>query len=93
MAYRLLRICSERETLISRLDELKLLLISRDYRPSCIEDAIKRVLELSREEALKKHPKKQTDRTVFVITYNPALPSVSGILNKHWSVMRKRPIP
>ena len=91
LAYRLLRICSDRETLVTRLDELKNLLLSRDYRPRVIEDAIKKVLQLSREEALKKQPKKETDRTVFVLTYNPALPSVSGILKKHWNVMAKDP--
>ena len=45
-----------------------------------VEDAIKKVLEMSREEALEEKNK----RTLFVVTYNPALPSISGILQKHW---------
>ena len=89
--YRLLRICSERETLITRLDELKVLLLSRDYRQKAVEDAIKRVLEINREEAIKRIPKKKCDRTIIVLTYNPALPSVSGILQKHWRVMAQDP--
>ena len=91
MAYRLLRICSNRETLILRLEELKQLLLTRDYREKSIQDAINKVLNMSRDEALKEQTKKKTDRTVFVVTYNPALPSVSKILKKHWGVMVKDP--
>ena len=46
---------------------------------------------MSREEALQEQPKKKMDRTVFVVSYNPALPSVSKILKKHWGVMVKDP--
>ena len=91
LCYRLLRICSERDTLKTRLDELKDLLLSREYRKNVVEDAIKRVLGISREEALQRVTKKKSDRTVFVLSYNPALPSVSGILKKHWRVMTKDP--
>ena len=35
--------------------------------------------------------RKENDRPVFVITYNPALPSLSQILKKHWKVMIKDP--
>ena len=91
LCYRLLRICSDRETLKKRLEELKELLISREYRLKVVEDAIERVLKIPRKDALKKTTKKKTERTVFVISYNPALPSVSGILQKHWRVMTKDP--
>ena len=62
-------------------------MISRNYRRKSIDDAISRVLKISREEALKKVEKKENKRPVFVISYNPALPSVSHILQKHWRVM------
>ena len=29
------------------------------------------------------------EKTVFAITYHPALPSIPQIVNKHWSVMKK----
>ena len=35
--------------------------------------------------------KKETKKTVFVISYNPALASVIKILRKHWSVMTRDP--
>ena len=39
-----------------------------------------------REEALKLV---KIDRTIFLIMYNTALPSVSGILQHYWRVMTK----
>ena len=56
-----------------------------------MNDAIQRVLDMNREEALKYRPKKENDRTIFVITFNPTLPSVSQILQKHWRVMTTDP--
>ena len=91
LCYRLLRICSDKDTLKTRLNELKNLLLSRGYRSKSIEDSIQKVTALSRKEALKKISKKETERTVFVLTYNPALPSVSKILQKHWRVMTQDP--
>ena len=70
-----------------RLIELKQLLISREYRERTIDDAISKVLKMDRRETLKKVMKKENDRPVFVMTFNPALPSVTSILKKHWGVM------
>ena len=91
MAYRILRICSEEEDLNKRLGELKNLLLEREYRKRSIEDAISRVLKISRREAIKKVPKRKNERPVFALTFNPALPSVSHILQKHWRVMQTDP--
>ena len=88
---RLLRICSNKETLERRLAELKELLVSRSYRPKSIDDAITRVLKIPREEALKKIERKENERPVFIISYNPALPSLTQILKRHWKVMTKDP--
>jgi hypothetical protein len=38
---------------------------------------------MSRREAIKKVEKVKIDRPVFVLTYNPALPSLSQTLQKH----------
>ena len=61
LCYRLLRICSNRETLKSRLEELKALLVQRGYRMKSIEDAMKKVLKTPREEALKLVKKKKNE--------------------------------
>ena len=59
LAYRILRICSE--NLTKRLEELKNLLISREYRKKSVEDAISRVLNLSRQESLEKVEKPKNE--------------------------------
>ena len=56
-----------------------------------VEDIAERVLKISRTEALKKVEQKKNERTGFVITFNPALPSISSILQRHWRVMTKYP--
>ena len=71
--------------------ELKEFLIARPYRPRSIDVAIRRVMKIPREEALKKVEKKDNERPVFVLTYNPTLPSLAKILKKHWKVMIKDP--
>ena len=66
LAYRILRICSEEEDFNKRLGELKELLISREYREKCVDDAIAKVQKISRRDALKKVKRKKNERPVFV---------------------------
>ena len=89
LCYRLVRICSDRKTLLNRLEELKGFLISRNYPRAVIQNAVNRALQLDRTVCLKKVEKKATDRVVFATTYHPALPSFSKILTKSWKVMVK----
>ena len=89
LCYRLVRICSQQETLDKRLFELKQLLQSRSYNNKIIDGAINKAKQIDRQEALKKKVKKTSSRIPFVITYHPALPSVTNILNKAWRVMIK----
>ena len=73
-----------------RMDELKDMLLSRSYNKNVIASAIKRALEVKREDALKRVEKtKKKDRVTFVVTYNPKLPSISGIINKHWKTLTR----
>ena len=87
--YRLVRICSEEEMLNKRFSELKDLLLSRSYKIKIIDGAINKAKQIDRQEALKKKEKKKSSRIPFVITYHPALPSVSNILNRAWRIMIK----
>ena len=91
LAYRLVRICTERHTLLKRLSELKDLLISRNYNSKLIDSAIERALSVSREESLKRVVKKRTDRVIFSLKYHPALPPVNRIVFKAWNTMVKNP--
>ena len=91
LAYRIVRICSDRQILLSRLEELKNLLLSRDYHPKVVNAAIERALKVPRETALKKVEAASTERVVFVTDFHPALPSISSILCKSWRIMTKDP--
>ena len=87
LAYRLLRICSERATFLKRLEELRSDLVSRSYHPKVIHDAFQRVLQVPRELALQKVQRAENTREVFSTKYHPSLPSLSKIIHKHHAVM------
>ena len=89
LALRLVRIVSEKSTLTNRFQELRTMLISRDYNINIVNAAIERASKLDRNEVLKKVIKLKTDRAVFAITYNPRLPSITKTVTKHWHTMTK----
>ena len=70
-----------------RLEELRQNLLSRSYNPKIIQNAFDKILLLERNEALKKTHKINENNTVITTNFHPALPSISGIIKKHWSVM------
>ena len=91
LAYRLVRICSEKTALMKRLDELKDLLLSRNYNEKIVQNALERAKLVSREEALKRVEKKQSDRVVFALDYHLALPDVKRFLHRGWVKMTQDP--
>ena len=92
LALRIVRICSFKEDREKRFLELKNLLLSRDYRPKIIDSAIERARNVPRNEALQKVDKeKNSTRPVFIIHYDPKLPSIPAIVQKHWRTMIQDP--
>ena len=88
MALRIVRICTKTETRDLRLKELKELLLSRGYRAGLINNAINKAKQISRTEALiKKMNQDNERRPVFVIQYDPRLPSITSIVRRHWRTM------
>ena len=64
------------------------MLIEREYTPRMIDAAISRAKEIPREEALKCVLRQQkTNRPVFVVMFDPRLPSIPKITRKHWRSM------
>ena len=62
--------------------------MERDYRPGMIDAAISKARAVPREKALKHVVQKVSDRRpVFVVTYNPRLPSIPAIQHKHLIAM------
>jgi hypothetical protein len=85
------RICSSKDTLDKRLVELEKMLISRRYNKNVLKAAISKAKTVPRAEVLKKVTKTKNERPVLAITYNPKLPSISKIVQKHWNTMAKDP--
>ena len=84
LALRIVRICSLTSDRDKRLSELKNLLLERNYRPGIINAAIERAKNIPRVETLKKiESESKNQRPVFVITYDPRLPSITNIVKKH----------
>jgi hypothetical protein len=70
------------------LEELKNLLLSRNYKNNIINVAVEKDRAIPRIEALKKVEKDKTNqRPVFVVQYDPRLPSITSIVRKHWRSM------
>ena len=88
IALRLRRICDTTEKYESRADEYKNYLLARDYKPSLIDEHLKNIGQISREDARKSKPKtNQASKIKFVTKYNPKLPKIDGIIKKHISVL------
>ena len=88
IALRLRRICDTTEKYESRADKYKNYLLARDYKPSLIDEQLKNIGQISREDARKSKPKtNQASKIKFVTKYNPKLPKIDGIIKKHISVL------
>jgi hypothetical protein len=72
-----------------RLAELEIMLVSRKYNKNVVKEALKKALQIKREDALKQVLKKKNDRVILALKYHPKLPSVSKILQKHWKTMTR----
>ena len=67
---------------------MKNLLLERGDRTN---EVIRKARAIPREEAIKKvDTSKETQRPVFVIKYDPRLPSITGIVRRHWKTMTSR---
>ena len=83
LALIILRICSLPEDRNKRHLELKSLLLTRGYTNKLIDAAIDKAVQIPRSDALKRVVKTKTSqRTVFAITFDPRLPSITVIVKK-----------
>ena len=87
LALRLRRICSNPDNYKLRTNELIDYLANRGYDKTFLKTQIQRASDIPRTDALTKKLKTQTETTPFVITYNPALPSLAHIIHKHSNVL------
>ena len=94
LAIRITRICVEKESRDLRYSELKDMLMARNYPEGIINAAIKKARDIPRAVALRKVARNNTSqrRPVFVVSWDPRLPSVSAITSKHWRSMTQDPL-
>ena len=93
LALRILRICSTNETFTLRTNELIDYLHKRGYNRYFLQREI-RVNNITRTEALTPPDTSTLDkpeRVPFVITYNPALRSISFIIRKNFHILISSP--
>ena len=67
-----------------RSEEYKNYLVARDYHPGLVDKQFRKVVMTSRHNARKKNIKRREESKVkFITTFNPALPSIEGLIRKH----------
>ena len=72
--------------------KLKEMLLARDYKSKLIDAAIEKARNIPRAEALKKVVReKNQNRPVFVVTFDPRLPSMTQTVRRHYRTMVQDP--
>ena len=88
LATRITRICMEELTRDKRLSELREMLLEGEYPRGVIDAAITKAWAIPRQQALRRVSRPPANnRPVFVVSFDPRLPSLSKIAKKHWRSM------
>ena len=88
LCLRINRICSDISDRDKEYMNLKEMPMSRNYPEGILDAAIAKARVIPRHQALKYVPRQDTQkRPVFVISYDPRLPDIPKIINKHWRSM------
>ena len=89
LALRLNRICTDISQRDIRHQELKEMILEREYPEGLVISAITRAKTISRSQALKPVvAHKQSRRPAFVTFFDPRLPDIQKIQMKHWRSMK-----
>ena len=94
LALRLRRICSPDETFKHRTNELKTYLNKRGYNLSFLNQEKGRINGIPRSNPIANKDTSDTNQPIrvpLVITYNPALRSVSYIIHEHFNILSSSP--
>ena len=90
LAIRITRICTETETRDMRYSELKDMLLQRKYPLGIVMAAITKARSIPRAVTIRRVERDNTQnsrRPVFVVSWDPRLPSVSSMTQRHWRSM------
>jgi hypothetical protein len=91
VASRLRRNCSEDNFLAKRLEEYKGYLIDQGYPAELVSREFSRAVSIPRNDLLKAKVKNSKKIFPFVLTYNPNLPSINGLIKKHFHLLLSCP--
>ena len=75
------RICSTTEKFKQKTSELLEFLCKRGHKRQYVQAQINKAFQIPCRDTLYYHSKKNTDRPVFVTTYNPSLPQLNSIIS------------
>jgi len=95
-ALRLRRICSDNNTLQSRLEEYSQYFILSGYDKSLVHNQMNRVIKFTQKETLeginKQTPSSQANdkRAVFVTTFNPHSKNIAQLVKKRWNLLQSK---
>ena len=88
LAMRINRVCTFPETRDKRLSELQEMLLKREYQPGMVIAALNKARNIPRDIALKKVVKPSHQRRpIAVVSWDPRLPSIDAIQQKHYRSM------
>ena len=90
LARRLKMIISQDNTLLVRLEELKMYLLKQKYPPALIEDSIQKIQSLKRKDLLKTYETskdEENNKIPYVTTLNPHNPEIFPEILKNKSLL------
>ena len=81
-------ICSTTERFQQRTNELLEFLCKRGHRQQYVQSQINKAFQIPRRDTLfYKSKTRNTDRPVFVTTYNPSLPNLNNLIKKYYPIL------
>ena len=88
LTLRIHRICSTTERFRQRTNKLLEFLCKRGHKRQFVQSQINEALQTPRCDTLYfKSKTRNTDRPVFVTTYNPSLPNLNNVIKKYYPVL------
>ena len=86
-ALRIKRICSTFEEYRKHSQDLIKRFVEKGYNELTVRKQIERVDHLDRSLPLKNFKPTRKDSISFSVTYDPVLPNIQEIINKHWHIL------
>ena len=64
-------------------------LVDQGHLVSEISSQIQKAKIITRSEIIKEKPRRQNNRVPFITTYNPGLPNLSSVIQKHYHILQR----